>query len=224
MPKKFQGENTKATEARARKEAKKVEETEKKEKQKEDELWQDDDKNLQKKLQRKEERDKKKQELQERKQTAKALLEKEAEELHGKGGGGAQKMTQAEIAAHQENLRLERLKMEEKARMEASKIVVQDTGDKIEENVNRLEIEGEHARTVEEALHVLGDSEDPVDKHPEKRVKAAYTAFEERRMPELKAENPNLRLSQLRQMLKKEWQRSPENPMNQLRPSIWTFV
>lgn len=63
-----------------------------------------------------EERDQKKQEQQQRKQTAKALLEKEAEELHGKGGGGGQKMTQAEIAAHQENLRLERLKMEEKAR------------------------------------------------------------------------------------------------------------
>lgn len=40
--------------------------------------------------------------------------------------------------------------------VEASKIVVQDTGDKIEENVNRLEIEGDQARTVEEALRVLG--------------------------------------------------------------------
>jgi len=127
-------------------------------------------------------------------------------------------MTQAEIVAHQERLQLERQKLEEKARMEASKIVVQDTDGKLEENINRLEIEGQHARTVEEALHVLGESEDAVDKHPEKRVKAAYAAFESRRMPSMKDENPNLRLSQLRQMLKKEWQRSPENPMNQLRP------
>ena len=50
--------------------------------------------------------------------------------------------------------------------------------------------------------------------HPEKRVKAAYTDFESRRLPQLKAENPNLRLSQLKQMLKKEWQKSPENPLN----------
>ena len=34
-------------------------------------------------------------------------------------------------------------------------------------------------------------------------------------MPRLKAENPNMRLSQLKQMLKKDWMKSPENPMNQ---------
>ena len=56
--------------------------------------------------------------------------------------------------------------------------------------------------------------ETKVDMHPEKRVKAAYTDFESRRLPQLKAENPNLRLSQLKQMLKKEWQKSPENPLN----------
>lgn len=67
--------------------------------------------------------------------------------------------------------------------------------------------------------HHFRDGSVDVDRHPEKRVKAAYAAFEERRMQALKAENPNLRLSQLRQMLKKEWQRSPENPMNQPRPS-----
>jgi len=57
---------------------------------------------------------------------------------------------------------------------------------------------------------------DPItEKHPEKRVKAAYTAFEEVNLPRLKAENPNLRLSQLKQMLKKDWMKSPDNPMNQ---------
>lgn len=34
-------------------------------------------------------------------------------------------------------------------------------------------------------------------------------------MPRLKAENPSLRQSQLKQMLRKEWQKSPENPLNQ---------
>ena len=51
--------------------------------------------------------------------------------------------------------------------------------------------------------------------HPEKRVKAAWTAFEQGRISQLRAENPSLRLSQIRQMLRKEWQKSPLNPLNQ---------
>lgn len=46
-------------------------------------------------------------------------------------------------------------------------------------------------------------------------MKAAFTAFEEVTLPQLKRENPNMRLSQLKQLLKKEWMKSPENPMNQ---------
>lgn len=51
--------------------------------------------------------------------------------------------------------------------------------------------------------------------HPERRMKAAYTAYEEANMPRLKKENPNMRLSQLKQQLKKEWMKAPENPLNQ---------
>ena len=70
------------------------------------------------------------------------------------------------------------------------------------------------ARTVDEAIAVLGGSGGAakVDKHPERRIKAAFAAFEEREMPRLKAENPTLRMSQLRQVLKKEWMKSPDNP------------
>lgn len=46
-------------------------------------------------------------------------------------------------------------------------------------------------------------------------MKAAFAAFEEANMPRLKQENPNMRLSQLKQLLKKEWTKSPENPLNQ---------
>ena len=63
-------------------------------------------------------------------------------------------------------------------------------------------------------LFSVKDSEDSVDKHPEKRMKAAYEEFENVRLPQLKAENPNLRLSQLKQMLRKEWMKSPDNPLN----------
>lgn len=61
---------------------------------------------------------------------------------------------------------------------------------------------------------IYSSKPEDIDKHPEKRLKAAYNAFEERRLQELKMENPSLRLSQLKQMIFKEWQKSPENPLN----------
>ncbi|KAK2198266.1 Coiled-coil domain-containing protein 124-Oxs1 [Babesia duncani] len=48
----------------------------------------------------------------------------------------------------------------------------------------------------------------------DKRVKAAFIAFQERKMAELKVEYPNLKLSQYKDMIYKSWQRSPENPSN----------
>ncbi|KAI8806181.1 hypothetical protein BJ742DRAFT_817822 [Cladochytrium replicatum] len=61
----------------------------------------------------------------------------------------------------------------------------------------------------------LASSSDKVERHPEKRMKSAWAAFEERELPLLKAENPSLRLTQLKQMLQKKWKKSPENPLNQ---------
>lgn len=54
-----------------------------------------------------------------------------------------------------------------------------------------------------------------LDHHPERRMKAAFAAYEEENLPRLKKENPNMRLSQLKQQLKKEWMKAPENPLNQ---------
>ena len=79
-----------------------------------------------------------------------------------------------------------------------------------------MEVEGAEARNITEAIQVLRvNSDSPsIDKHPEKRMKAAYEEFEKKRLPELKAENNNMRLSQLKQMLRKEWQKHPDNPLN----------
>lgn len=52
--------------------------------------------------------------------------------------------------------------------------------------------------------------------HPEKRMRAAYAEFETENLERLKKENPNMRLSQIRQLLKKDWQKSPKNPMNKI--------
>lgn len=96
----------------------------------------------------------------------------------------------------------------------------EETAEPLEENPNQqmaalMAAEGAvEARSVEDAIAVLNVGGTPVDRHPEKRMKAAYSAFEERELPRLKQENPNMRLSQLKQLLKKDWMKSSENPMN----------
>lgn len=54
-----------------------------------------------------------------------------------------------------------------------------------------------------------------IDRHPERRFKAAFAAYTERRLPEVKKENPGLRKQQLEQLIYKEFQKSSENPFNQ---------
>jgi hypothetical protein len=80
MPKNW-GENSKAAEAKQRKDAVKREETERKQKEKEDKLWEDNDKHVQRKMERKEEKDKKLLEKLQRKQEASKLLEEEMSKL-----------------------------------------------------------------------------------------------------------------------------------------------
>ncbi|GFR33940.1 coiled-coil domain-containing protein 124-A [Trichonephila clavata] len=203
MPKKFGG-NTKAIEARERKEALKNAEKEKKERELQEALWKDDDKHVLRKQQRKEEKEKKKQEQQEKKLLTKMAYEEEMNSIKP-AKPTPTKVTRAEIASQVEK---------SAAASKQEKELVHDEKP-LEENINRLQVEGDVARNVEDAIAILSIGEEKVDIHPEKRVKAAYLAFEERNLPILKAENPNLRLSQLKQMLKKEWMKSPENPLNQ---------
>lgn len=64
-------------------------------------------------------------------------------------------------------------------------------------------------------IYCYSPSQKFLDKHPEKRLKAAYTAFEAENLPRLRAENPSMRLSQVKQLMNKEWMKSPNNPINQ---------
>ncbi|VDD87965.1 unnamed protein product [Enterobius vermicularis] len=214
MPKKFSGENTKAAAARARKDAAKREANEKKKQEEEDEYWRDDDKANARKLQRKEEAERKRQDALQRKLENRLAHDSEMEKLAGKNPVPV-KITQAAIQA---NLRAEAKRVEEEEKrqrlLRESRLETLQT-EEIEENINHLQIEGEVARSVTEAIAVLSNDSPTIDRHPEKRVKAAYAAFEEKMMPRLKVEHPTFRLSQLRQVLKKEWQKSPENPLNQ---------
>nr|KAI8769593.1 coiled-coil domain-containing protein 124-like [Biomphalaria glabrata] len=147
MPKKFKGENSKAAEAKARKDAAKQAETERAQKQEEDEFWKDDDKHAAKKQQRKEEREKKRQELLERKKTLQQLHEEEMSSIKGAKSQAA-KLTRAQILEHQERIAAAAQAL--KAQQERTHIEVP-----LEENVNIQAVEGDEARTVDEALSVL---------------------------------------------------------------------
>jgi hypothetical protein len=77
------------------------------------------------------------------------------------------------------------------------------------------------ASNIDDALLLLESASQSassvaVEKHPERRMKAAFAAFEARELPKLRAENPSLRHTQLLERLHKMWQKSPENPFNQL--------
>lgn len=208
MPKKFQGENTKSSAARARKAEAKAVADAKRQQAQEDAFWQDDDKHVQRKEQRKEEKEKRRLEQLERKKESQRLLEEEDARLKSKQAKPPPaKVTRAQI---EEALQKDD---DEKAAVEKTKTHLEMP---LEENINRrVLVEGEvEARSVEEAIAALSVSAE-LDRHPERRMKAAFTAYEELNLPRLKQENPNMRLSQLKQLLKKEWMKSPENPMNQ---------
>ncbi|XP_061593181.1 coiled-coil domain-containing protein 124 [Cololabis saira] len=213
MPKKFQGENSKAVTARARKaEAKAVADARKKQEE-EDAFWQETDKHVLKKEQRKDDKEKKRLELLERKKENQRLLDEESARIKGKrereaaAASAAGKVTRAQIEEMLENEQQQPMKPKEQNHLETP----------LEENVNRIipEEGTMEARTIEDAIAVLSTGPDDLDRHPERRMKAAFAAYEEVNMPRIKMENPNMRLSQLKQHLKKEWVKAPENPLNQ---------
>ncbi|KAI0933445.1 hypothetical protein AcW1_005270 [Taiwanofungus camphoratus] len=62
----------------------------------------------------------------------------------------------------------------------------------------------------------VGQQAAGLERHPERRFKAALEAYKEREMPNVRAEHPGLRLQQYQEILFKQFQKSPENPFNQV--------
>ncbi|KAK4193694.1 putative duf1014 domain protein [Podospora australis] len=79
-----------------------------------------------------------------------------------------------------------------------------------------------NASGIDNALDALSltasSATEKVDRHPERRFKAAYAQFEERRLQEMEADGTGagLRLNQRKERIKKEFEKSPENPFNQV--------
>ena len=67
-----------------------------------------------------------------------------------------------------------------------------------------------------DALSLTAKDSSKIDRHPERRYKAAYAAYEARRLPEIEKENPGLRRNQRVELCKKEFDKSEENPFNQV--------
>ncbi|KAJ7063634.1 DUF1014-domain-containing protein [Mycena amicta] len=61
----------------------------------------------------------------------------------------------------------------------------------------------------------VGQQAAGIERHPERRFKAAFEAYQERELPNIREEHPGLRLQQYKDLLFKAFQKSPENPFNQ---------
>lgn len=66
-----------------------------------------------------------------------------------------------------------------------------------------------------DALSLTSGAQDKIDRHPERRFKAAYAAYEERRLDEMKDEK-GLRRQQKIDQIRKEFEKHPDNPFNQV--------
>lgn len=237
MSSKWGAGHPKAQEKRERQSVSKNAAQEAKQKAKDDAFWHDENKSQEKKDTRADEREAKRQAEVDKKAELKKLADDEMAGFSDKPtnknkkyalnhGSGGKKLTKAQIAMKQ--AREELARDDERRSLAASKpgaLVMIDTEADLEENINRSEqerIENQgiiEARNIDDAITALSltssRSGKPVDAHPEKRVKSAYKEFEESRYPVLKAENPSLKMSGIRQMIKKEWKKSALNPMNQ---------
>ena len=89
-------------------------------------------------------------------------------------------------------------------------------------NLSALEASGApelNATGIDDALDALTiankkGGDEKIDMHPERRFKAAYTQFEARRLEEMKDEK-GLRRQQKVERIRKEFEKSDENPFNQ---------
>ena len=144
----------------------------------------------------------------------------------GKKGGKTPppKVTVAQLAAAKEAAERAAEDKAAEARRAAKKEVDTRAYDALvsQRNSNRGE-ESVDATGVDQAIAALdaialeSGGADAGDKHPEKRMRAAWAAYEAAEMPGLQADKPGLKRQQYRDMLWKMWQKAPQNPLNAAR-------
>mmetsp|Transcript_31059 Transcript_31059/g.60684 ORF Transcript_31059/g.60684 Transcript_31059/m.60684 type:complete len:209 (+) Transcript_31059:145-771(+) len=143
-----------------------------------------------------------------------ALEQEEVEEASAKAKVAPKKMTQAQIQANFFVAPKKKGKKKPEAELE------ENVNHKMRDQAMALAeqgIDSAHARGVDDATQLLSNlttGGPEADAHPERRRKAAFKAYEEREIPVVRAENPGLKLSQVKEIIFKAWQKSPENPVN----------
>lgn len=147
------GINSKAAEARERKDATKKANQERVAREAEDRLWHDDDKSLAKKQQRREEEERKRAEAARRKAESKALLDQELNSINTQRKQPLAKINRQQILDEMEKKQRVMDAINEANKPAPARVVVQQAT--IEENLNRSLADTNIATNVDEALAVL---------------------------------------------------------------------
>lgn len=227
MPPKKMGVNSKAEAARARKSAAESERKDRESRAKEDQFWREAEGPPSRAAKKREEEAEKRAEAAARKAEARRIAELEEKELEkaarkpdkkaNRVSIPVPKVTEAELRRRREEEEERLRKRAEEAKKQASRSQAEEEYERIllAANTNRDDSVIE-ARTVEEAIAKMTVAENlPVDRHPEKRLKALFKAFEEAELPKLKEEKPGLTHTQYKDLIWKLWKKSPDNPLNQ---------
>ncbi|XP_065869142.1 uncharacterized protein [Euphorbia lathyris] len=226
MPKKM-GVNTKAEAARARKSATESERKERETRQKEEDYWQEAEGSKSRAAKKREEESEKRAEAAARRAEVRRLAEIEEKELEkamkkpdkkaNRVSIPVPKVTEAELVKRREEEQAELAKKSEEMKRKHSRTAAEEEYERmvLVSNTNRDDSIIE-ASTVEEAIARMAVTDNlPADKHPERRLKASFKAFEEAELPILKEEKPGLTHTQYKDMIWKLWKKSPDNPLNQ---------
>ncbi|XP_030523036.1 coiled-coil domain-containing protein 124 [Rhodamnia argentea] len=227
MPKKM-GVNSKAEEARARKSATEAERKTRESREKEEQYWREAEGSKSRSSKKREEEAEKRAEALARKAEARRLAEQEEKDLEKsmrkpdkkatRVSVPVPKVTEAELQRRREEEQAEMARKAEEGKRRQSRTAAEEEYERmvLVSNTNRDDSVVE-ARTVEDAIAQMTVADSlPVDRHPERRLKASFKAFEEAELPKLKEEKPGLTHNQYKDMIWKLWKKSPDNPLNQI--------
>lgn len=227
MPKKM-GVNSKAEEARARKSAEETERKTRESREKEEQYWREAEGPKSRSSKKREEEAEKRAEALARKAEARRLAEQEEKDLEKsmrkpdkkatRVSVPVPKVTEAELRRRREEEQAEMARKAEEGKRRQSRIAAEEEYERmvLVSNTNRDDSIVE-ASTVEDAIAQMTVADSlPVDRHPERRLKASFKAFEEAELPKMKEEKPGLTHNQYKDMIWKLWKKSPDNPLNQI--------
>eukprot|EP00959_Pyramimonas_sp_CCMP1952_P448094 9382868-Pyramimonas_sp.AAC.3 len=226
MPKK---ENSKAVAAREEKASKASEKNKAAAAKQEDDFWEGAAGKKGKAQAKKENKDVEREEAAKRKSEAKRLAEQEEAEMANYGKAKAKAPPVPKVTAAERARMKEKEAKQQEEEIERKKLVMRRELGEAElarvldkKNVNREDTDVDasgidDAVSALERVSMLSPDAGDEDMHPERRRKAAYMAYEERMLKELKEDKPGLKIQQYKDMIFKSWKKAPDNPMNQPR-------